>query len=93
MLSSNQSLWELMHIQLFSLLISVYTRRAARVALMAKNLPAHVGDIRGAGSVPGLERSPGAGPGSLLQHSCLENPTDRGALRVSVHRVARVRHA
>ena len=26
---------------------------------MVKNLPANVGDIKGAGSVPGLERSPG----------------------------------
>ena len=91
MLSSNQSLWELMHIQLFSLLISVYTRRAARVALMAKNLPAHVGDIRGAGSVPGLERSPGAGHVNPLQYSCLENPMDRGALWATVHRVAKSR--
>ena len=25
------------------------------------------------------ERSPGGGHGNLLQHSCLENPMDRGA--------------
>ena len=30
-------------------------------------------------SIPGLERSPGAGNGNLLQYSCLENPMDRGA--------------
>ena len=59
------------------------------MALVVKNLPAHVGDIRDAGSVPGLERSPGGGHGNPLQYSCLENPTDRGALRVSVHRVAK----
>ena len=31
------------------------------------------------GSVPGLRRSPGEGNGNPLQHSCLENPMDRGA--------------
>ena len=31
------------------------------------------------GSVPGLGRSPGGGPGSPLQCSCLENPMDREA--------------
>ena len=31
------------------------------------------------GSFPGLGRSPGEGYGYLLQYSCLENPTDRGA--------------
>ena len=31
------------------------------------------------GSIPGSGRSPGEGNGNLLQHSCLENPTDRGA--------------
>ena len=32
------------------------------------------------GSVPGLGRSPGEGNGNPLQHPCLENPMDRGAL-------------
>ena len=31
---------------------------------------------------------PGEGNGSLLRYSCLENPTDRGAWRATVHRVA-----
>ena len=31
------------------------------------------------GSIPGWGRSPGEGSGNLLQHSCLENPMDRGA--------------
>ena len=29
-----------------------------------------------AGSIPGLERSPGEGNGKPLQYSCLENPMD-----------------
>ena len=32
---------------------------------------------------------PGGGHGNLLQHSCLENPTDRGAWRAIVHGVAK----
>ena len=46
-----------------------------------KNLPASVGD---AGLIPGLGRSPGGGPGNLLQYSCLENPVDRGAWQATV---------
>ena len=44
------------------------------------------------GSIPGLGRSPGEGSGNPLQYSCLENPLDRGALQVTVHGIARVRH-
>ena len=35
------------------------------------------GDIRDAGSIPGLGRTPGGGHGIPLQYSCLENPMDR----------------
>ena len=35
--------------------------------------------IRDAGSIPGWARSPGGGNDSPLQHSCLEDPMDRGA--------------
>ena len=38
---------------------------------MVKNLPANVGDVRDAGSVSGLERSPGGGHGNSLQYSYL----------------------
>ena len=55
---------------------------------MVKNLPASEGDVGDAGSIPGSGRSPGGGNGNPLQHSCLENPTDRGAWQVIVHRVA-----
>ena len=41
------------------------------------------------GSIPGLGRSPGGGHGNPLQYSCLENPTDRGAWRATVRRVAK----
>ena len=36
------------------------------------------------GSVPELESSPGGGNGNSLQHSCLENPMDRGAWQATV---------
>jgi len=40
-----------------------------------------------AGSIPGSERSPGEGNSNPLQHSCLENSTDRGAWWAIVHGV------
>ena len=43
---------------------------------MVKNPAANAGDIRDAGSIPGLGRSPGGGHDNLLQYSCLENPMD-----------------
>ena len=43
------------------------------MALVVKNLPADVGDIRDAGSIPGLGRSPEGGHGNPLQYFYLEN--------------------
>ena len=45
------------------------------------------GDIRDAGSILGLERSPGEGNGYSLQYSHLENSMDRGASWTTVHRI------
>ena len=56
---------------------------------MVKNLPAKLEDISDAGSIPGLGRSLGGGNGNPLQYSCLENPTDRGSWRATVHGVAK----
>ena len=53
---------------------------------VVKNLPANAGD---SSLIPGSGGSPGEGNGSSLQYSCLENPMDRGALRASIHRVAK----
>ena len=52
---------------------------------MVKSPPADAGEIRDAGSTPGLGRSPRGGHGNLLQYSCLENPMDRGAWQAAVH--------
>ena len=47
------------------------------------------GNARDVGSVPGLWRSLGKGNGHPFQYSCLENPTDRGAWRTTVHGLAK----
>ena len=56
---------------------------------MIKNLPANAGDIRDAGSIPGLGRSPGEGHGNPLQYSYLENAMDRGVWWATVQGVAK----
>ena len=57
----------------------------SQMVLVVKNLPASAGDIRDAGLIPGLGKSPGGGRGNRLQYSCLENPMDRGAWWATVH--------
>ena len=58
------------------------------VAPSVKSLPCSMGDL---GSIPGSERSPGEGNGYPLQHSCLENSMDGGALWATVHGVTKSR--
>ena len=60
-------------------------RGPSQVVLVAKNPPAHAGDV---GSIPGPGRSPGGGHGNPLQYSCLENLMNRGDWRATVHRDA-----
>ena len=48
----------------------------------------HTGDT---GSIPGPGRSRGGGNVNLLQCSCLENPTGRGAWGATVHGVGKSR--
>ena len=50
------------------------------MALVVKNQPANVGDIRDAGLISGLGSSPGGGYGNPLQYSCLENPHGQRSL-------------
>ena len=50
------------------------------------------GDAGDVGSIPGLGRSSGGGNGNPFQYSCLENPFNRGAWQVTVHRSQIVRH-
>ena len=52
-----------------------------------KNPPANA---EGAGSIPGLGRSPREGNGNPLQYSRLENPMNRGTWQATVHGVEKV---
>ena len=61
---------------------------ASQVALVLKNPPANVGDVRETCLIPGLGRYPAVAHGNPLQYSCLENPMDRGAWWAIVRRVA-----
>ena len=56
---------------------------------MVKNLPVNAGDLRDVGSIPGLGRSAGERHGNPIWYSCLENSTDKGVWRATVHRVAK----
>ena len=54
-------------------------RGTSQVVLVVKKPPASSGDVRVAGLIPMLGRSPGEGKGNSLQYSYLENPMERGA--------------
>ena len=51
-----------------------------------KESACNTGDL---GSIPGSGRFPGGAHGNPLQHSCLENPIDRGAWWATVHGIAK----
>ena len=80
-----------MFLLLFLLFLFGCTRKmASQVALVVKNHPANAGDVTDSTRpCPGSGRSPGVRHGSPLQHSCLENPIDRGVWFVMVHMVAK----
>ena len=52
----------------------------------SKELACNAGDP---GLIPGSGRSPAEGNGNPPQYSCLGNPRDRGAWRVTVHGVTK----
>ena len=68
--------------------MTVNNKWASQLALVIKKPPANAGDVRDAGLIPGLGRSPGGGHGNPLQYSCLKNPMDIGAWH-TVHRVVK----
>ena len=51
--------------------------QASQVMLVVKNPHAKAGDIREAGLILGLGRSPGGRHGNPLQYFCPENPMDK----------------
>ena len=54
---------------------------------MVKNQSANTRELRDAGSIPRLGRSPRGGNGNPLQYSFLENSMGRGAWRATIHGV------
>ena len=52
----------------------LYKNHVMILALVVKNPPVNVADIRNAGLIPESGRAPGEGNGNPLQYSCLENP-------------------
>ena len=57
-----------------------------KASLVVKN-PANAEDE---GLIPGSGRSPGEGNGSPIQYSCLGNPLDRGAWKVTILGIAKM---
>ena len=64
-------------------------RRGHSRRLRGKESACDAGDV---GSIPGWGKSLEGGNGNPFQYSCLENPMDRGAWKVMVRAVPRVRH-
>ena len=50
------------------------------MALVVKNPPARVGEVRAMGWISRLGRCPGGGHGNPFQYSCLENPCGQRSL-------------
>ena len=73
------------------LLQGIFPTQDFQMALAVKKSPANAGDIRDVGSILGSGKPSGGGHGNPLWYSCLENPMDRRAWWVTVHR-ATVRH-
>ena len=61
--------------------------KASQVVIVVRNSPASAGDIRDGSLIAGSGRSPGGRHGNLVQYSFLENHTDRGAWRVTIHKI------
>ena len=59
------------------------------VTQVVKDLVTNAGDLKDLGLNPESERSPGREYSNPFQYSCLENPMNRGAWRVTVHRGAK----
>ena len=85
---SRQEYWSVLHCrQILSHLSHQGSPHIYMVVLVAKNLPANAGDTGDMGLISGSGRSPGGGHGNPLQHSCLENPMNRGASQATVHSI------
>ena len=71
-----------------NLYIIVHLSEGFPGGLSGEESASNAGDM---GSIPGSGSYPGGGHGNPLQYSHLENPTDRGAWRATVHGIANSR--
>ena len=62
---------------------------ASQVVLVVRKLSANTGNVRAVHLILRLGGSLGGGHGNPLQHSCLENPMDRGAWWATVPRITK----
>ena len=69
--------------------LQVVSRMGLPGGTVVKYPPANAEEVS---SISGSGRSPGVGDGNPLQYACLGNPMARGAWRVTVHGICRVRH-
>ena len=58
---------------------------------LVKNPPANAGAEGDMGLIAGSGTSSGGGDSNPLQHSCWDNPMDRGAWQATVHAVTKSR--
>ena len=83
-------MWDFLHSTHLGCLRMKYRRVnclwASQVAQWVNNLPAMQETQTDVGLIPGSGRSPGGEQGNPPQHSCLENPMDRGAWWATVDR-------
>ena len=63
--------------------------KASQVALVVKNLPDNIEEVKDVGSNHGLKRSLGIGNCNPLQYSCLEDPMDRETWWAIVNGIAK----
>ena len=68
------------------------TNWASQVTVVVKNTPTNAGDVREAGLIPGLGKSPGGGHGNPLQYPSLDDFMNRAAWWATVMRLQRVSH-
>ena len=76
------SVWYKHFPQLYKSTISIFLFTSIRYGSDSEESACNSRDL---GSIPGFEGAPGVGNGNPLQHSCLENPMDRGLWQAGVH--------
>ena len=90
-LFSLKYIWFIMCIYVFIYIYTQIHTYEFSGGTIVKDSSANAGDARVVGLIPESGRSPGVGNGNLVQYSCLDNSTDRGAWWAIVHGVTKSR--